>query len=181
MTTSHCYYPPIYICQKYLKLCIDFKQGRINTLKMAENLHIKGNKFCLNHLKQKVKFYCEDCKQKICNTCVCTTHKGHNLTEIKLLAQQKYNKLQDLNNDIQKNKIPRVRNTLQAADKNVKKIKEGINANIKAAVKQGENLKELIDISTAETISELEEIKTNITKQLDKFKVDSDTVSDKTI
>ena len=143
---------------------------------MAENLNFKGNKFCLNHLTEKVKFVCEDCKQKICNTCVSTTHKGHNLIGIKLLAQQKYEKLQDLNTDIQKNKIPRVRSKLQAAEQSVNKIKQGINTNINTAVTQGEHLKELIDISTAETVSELEAVKAKITQQLDQFEADSEAV-----
>ena len=51
---------------------------------MAENFDFKGNKFCLNHIKEKVKFMCEDCKQKACNTCVSSTHKGHNLIGIGL-------------------------------------------------------------------------------------------------
>ena len=143
---------------------------------MAENQNCKGNKFCLNHLKENVNFLCEDCKQKICNTCVSTTHKGHNLIDIKLLAQQKYSKLQDLNTDIHKNKIPRVRSKLQAAEQSVKKIKQGINSNITAAETQGEHLKGLIDKFTVETVSELEAIKTKITKQLDQFRADSENV-----
>ena len=119
---------------------------------------------------------CKDCKQKACNTCVSSTHKGHDLIGIKLIVQEKYNKLQDLNNDIQKNKIPRVRNTLQAAQQKVGKVKQGIHANIKTVVKHGDYLKELIDISTAETVSELEEIEIKITKELDQFQADSETV-----
>ena len=116
---------------------------------MAENLNFKGNKFCVNHLEEEVKFLCDDCKQKVCDICVRSTHKEHKLTLITLLVQEKYSKLQDLNNEIQENEIPRVRNTLQAAEQSVKKIKQGIHANIKAVVKQADYLKELIDISTS--------------------------------
>ena len=142
---------------------------------MAENLNLKGNKFCLNHMKEKIKFLCEDCKQKICITCASTLHKGHNLIGIKLLAQQKLNKMQDLNNDIQKNKIPRVKNTLQAAEQSVEKMYHEINVNIKTVVTQGEHLKELVDKSTAKTVFELEFIKIKIIKQLIQFKADSET------
>ena len=119
---------------------------------------------------------CVDWKQKLCNICIRPTHKGHQLTPIKLLVQEKYSKLQDLNNDVQKNKIPRVRNTLQATEQSVKKIKQGIYANIKATVNLGDYLKELIDISTSETVSELEEVERKINKQLDQFKADSEAV-----
>ena len=143
---------------------------------MAENVNFQGNTFCLNHLTEEVKFICEGCKEKACETCISTTHRGHNLIAIKLIVQEKVNKLEESNNDIQKNRIPQIRSKLQVAKESVEKIKKDIQTHIKNAIKQGEFLKELIDVSTSETVSEMENIEKQIEKKLDTFESDSENI-----
>ena len=128
---------------------------------MADNLDFIGNKWCINHINEKVILMCEDCKKKACITCVSTTHKGHNLIGIKLLVQEKYNKLQDLKDEIKEIRIHEVRKRLLAAEQHVKKLKCGIQDSIQSAVKQGEYLKELVKIYTAATVYDLKEIEQN--------------------
>ena len=58
-----------------------------------------------------------------------------------------------------------MKSTLQAAEQSVKKAKQEIDENIKTVINQGEHLKELIDTGIAETVSDLEGVKTKITQQ----------------
>ena len=141
---------------------------------MAENLHARGNKFCFNHLKEEVKFICEDCNEKACDSCVSSIHKGHNLIGIKLIVQDKYKQLQDRITEIQESKIPRIKKIFLTAESKVKKITNGIRTNIKNAEDHGQYLKELIDKSTSEIVSELKELEQKITYQLDMFKSECD-------
>ena len=143
---------------------------------MAENVNARGNKFCLNHLKEAVKFICEDCNEKACDSCVSTRHKGHNLIGIKLVVQEKYKHLQDLTTDIQESKIPRIQKIFKAAENSVKRVTDGIRTNIETAEEHGQYLKGLIDKSTAEKISELKDIEQQITNQLDTFKSECDDI-----
>lgn len=143
---------------------------------MADNINFVGNKFCLNHLKEEVQFMCENCKEKACNTCVSTIHKGHNLIGINLIVQEKYNRLQDINTDIREIKIPRIRGKLQAAETKVKDTLKKIRSNIETVEEHGQHLKERIDKSTGEIVSELIDLEQKITNQLDEFKYDSESV-----
>ena len=143
---------------------------------MAESCDFRGNRFCLNHLNEEVKFLCEDCKQKACISCVSTTHKGHNLHGMKLVVQEKYKNLQELTAAIQETKIPRIRKSYQAAQESVKKLTDTIRTNILTAKEHGNYLKEHIDKSTAETVSELKALELNITSQLNTFQSECDSI-----
>lgn len=144
---------------------------------MAGEISFKGHKSCQNHFNEEVKFMCENCTEKACDSCVSTTHRGHNLIAIKDIAQEKYNKLQDLNNDIWTTVLPRIKIRYKTAQISVKKITDGIRLNIKSVKGHGQHLKELIEKSTTETVSELEDLEKETTKQLDRFKEDTETVT----
>ena len=90
--------------------------------------------------------------------------------------QEKYNKLQGLSNDIRENNIPRVKNKLQSAQQSATRFKQDIQSHIKTVLQQSEYLKELIERSTSETVSQLEDVEKEITKQHNQFKSDSETV-----
>ena len=142
----------------------------------AKNCNFRGNLFCLDHLNEEVKFMCEDCKQKACDWCISTTHKGHNLIGMKLIVQDKYQRIQELSADIRESKIPRIKKSYQAAEESVKKISDEIHTCIKTAETHGNYLKELIDKYTVETVSGLKNIEVKITTQLDTFKSECDSL-----
>ena len=154
-----------------------FRYRKFNVFKMAKNLNVRGNKFCFNLLKEEVRFMCEDCNEKACDSCVSSKHKGHNLVGIKQLVREKFKKIHDWNTVIRETRIPKIKKELQAVTINVKKKTDGIRKSIKNAEEHGTYLKKMIDESTAETVNELKDLETKITNKLDSFKSECDDVT----
>ena len=142
----------------------------------GRNIRQKGQKHCGDHPGEELLFVCVDCKDKplVCKIDISTTHSGHKFVAISLLVQEKYNSLQDLSTDTRDIKIPKVKSKLQAADATVKEITSKIQTQIQNVEDHGEYLKELINISTAETVSELKKISLKITKEFKKLESESD-------
>ena len=147
----------------------------------GRNARPKGHKYCGDHQNEELLFVCVDCKDKplVCKIGISTTHRGHEFIAISLLVQEKYNALQDLSINVRDIKIPEVKRKVKAADDTVKEIKLGIQTQIQKVEAHGEYLKELISISTTETVSELNKLSLKITKEFKKFKSDSDDIIQK--
>ena len=138
------------------------------------NIRVKGNKLCLDHPKEELLLLCKDCNEKlVCMNCISTTHSGHNVVAIHLLEQGKFNHLQDLNTETRETKIPRISKNVEIANSNVKELQQIIQIEIKKVEDHGEYLKELVNKSTAETVSDLKEIERKILEQFKKFKLES--------
>ena len=70
---------------------------------------LKGNKFCVDHLKEEIQLVCRDCNETlVCLHCISTTHIGHTFVAISLLVQEKFNYLQDLVTSTEKTRIPKL-------------------------------------------------------------------------
>ena len=144
------------------------------------NFRNKGVKLCIDHPKEELLLVCKDCDETlVCINCISTKHCGHKVVAIQLLVQEKFNFLQDLNTETKETKIPRLSKIVKDAEITVKELQQGIQLHIKEAEDHGEYLKELIDESTAETVSELKQIKKKILKEFDKFKSESANVIEK--
>ena len=138
------------------------------------NYREKGKTKCDDHLNEDLTFACTDCNEiLICNTCVSTTHLGHKVVALHLVVQTKFTKLQDLNTDISESRIPHIRSKIALADEKIQKIHKDLDINIRRAEKHGEYMKKLIDSSTSEIVSELNKNASEITEQLDRFKLES--------
>ena len=137
------------------------------------NFRLKGNKLCIDHANDELLFMCKDCDETlVCSTCISTSHIGHKVIAIRIILQEKFNKLQDLNTAIQDIKIPHMQRKIETTENEVKEAKKGIRVLKKNVIDHGLYLKELIDISTSETVSELEDTENKITKEFDQFKLD---------
>ena len=138
------------------------------------NFRLKGKKFCINHPKEELQLVCRNCNETlVCLYCVSSEHSGHTFIAIRLLVQEKFNYLQNLETETKDTKIPKLLKRVEDAETTVKELQQGIQHSIKKAEDHGKYLKELIDETTAETVSELKEIEKKILKQFEAFKFDN--------
>ena len=139
------------------------------------NFRQRGNKLCIDHVNDELQFVCKDCNETlVCSACISTTHSGHKVVAIRLIVQEKFNRLQDLNTAIQDTKIPQILKKIETAENETKEAKQGIRFLKKNVIDHGNYLKELIEISTTETVSELSDIENKITRDFEQFKRDSE-------
>ena len=59
---------------------------------------------------------CEDCDIPICKSCISTLHQRHLIKAIEIVAQDKFNFIQDFDNRIKSETIPKINDGLQTAD-----------------------------------------------------------------
>lgn len=82
-----------YNCMTAHNLIRTFKEHRVLALKDFQDQDIakflKRPAFCQkkHHEREELKFFCEDCKVPVCNTCVVTLHEGHS----KILLEESEN------------------------------------------------------------------------------------------
>ena len=119
----------------------------------------KGDKFCPKHPKKELTFSCDDCADTpVCSLCITTDHKGHKFTDLDSLAQAKYNFIQDFNNEIKTQIIPKIENNLQHADVSMGTFEQSIAVDIDRVEGQRNYLKKKIDSVADKNISDLKDI-----------------------
>ena len=146
--------------------------------KLSTEVHVnvrgKGHKLCIEHPKEEMVLVCKDCNDTlVCLHCVSTTHIGHQLIAVNLLVQDHLNFLQDWNIDTEETNIPRLSKRVDDAEVTIKEFQQGIQIHIGKVKDHGEYLKEIVEKSTNETVSELKDMEEKILQQFDKFKSDS--------
>ena len=90
----------------------------------SSNFREKGDKICVSHPKEECSFMCEDCDIPICKSCISTLHHGHRIKSIEIVAQDKFNFIQDFDNRIKSETIPKINDGVQAADDVVHDMKK---------------------------------------------------------
>ena len=139
------------------------------------NFRMKGEKFCVDHPNEQLLLVCKDCQEKlVCMSCISTTHSRHEVVAIHLLKEEKFKYLLDFRTEAKETKIPRISERVQEADSVVKHSIQGIQQQITKVEDRGKYLKELIDETTAKTVSELKKIEMKILKEFETFKSDSE-------
>ena len=112
---------------------------------MASSVRTKGCKFCPKHPTKELLLVCKQCNNEpVCLTCLSTSHIGHNVVDLDIVAQEKYNYIQEINNKIEKENIPTIRTNLQIAEEKVRKVEQDILANIECIKEHHQNLRDLL-------------------------------------
>ena len=142
---------------------------------MALNYEIqKGNKFCMDHLKDEITFMCTTCGIPLCNECIASNlHKGHEFESIKKHAQGKYTKLQDFKTKAQSKIVPDINQKVKSADRDFDEVEEIIEFRIENAKHQGTYLKELIDDQVSSTEAEFKDLLDTYRGQHTKYKFET--------
>ena len=93
----------------------------------SSNVREKGNKLCVPfHPKEECTFLCEDCDIPVCDVCISTDHKRHSVISLKIAVEGKYNFIQDFDNNVRSEKIPRIKTEVKSAECSVQEMKRKI-------------------------------------------------------
>ena len=118
---------------------------------------LKRPAFCgkPGHDKKKLKYFCQDCTEPICNSCVVTIHDGH----FKILLEEAVNEMKAEANamiESQKEKARQMRNQIFQIDHNCANI-QGKVADVKRSVQTFvDNIFAVIETKKQEIINEVE-------------------------
>ena len=137
------------------------KEHRVLALKDFEDQDIenvlKRPVFCRRpgHEKKQLEFFCKNCEDTICSSCVATTHDGH----VKILLEEAANerKLEVMSAiEFRKAKAQAMRNNMSKLDENCDKI-EAQAANVKRSAQQfAESMIAIIEAKKQEIFNEVE-------------------------
>ena len=85
---------------------------------------------------------CDDCTDTpVCNTCISTTHKGHNCTELEIAAEKIFPDLLEYKSQTTCETIPAIKKKVQAVVDQVTKVERFLQQGIKNAEKRDSFLK----------------------------------------
>jgi len=118
---------------------------------------LKRPAFCgkPGHDSKKLKFFCNDCAEPICNSCVATIHDGH----VKILLEEAANERKAEAKSViesQKERAQQMRNKIFQIDQNCATIQER-SVNVKRSVEQfADNIFAVIEAKKQEIIHEVE-------------------------
>ena len=137
------------------------KEHRVLALKDFQDQDIedvlKRPAFCgkPGHDRRKLKFFCNDCAEPICNSCVATIHDGR----VKILLEEAANERKAEAMSViesQKEMAQQMRDKIFQIDQNCAKIQEKI-ANVNKSVQQfADNIFAVIEAKKQEIINEVE-------------------------
>ena len=134
------------------------------------NIRPKGQTLCWKHNKEELTFVCYDCEEiLVCNKCISTEHRRHDVVAINILVEDVFPKLQDQNKEITEKRVPKIKSNVEDVGFKVKRIQNELEIHTQNAVDRGEYLKCLIDTSTSQIVCELREHATKIITQFDDF------------
>ena len=137
------------------------KDHRVLALKDFQDQDIedvlKQPAFCgkPGHDRKKLKFFCKNCEEPICNSCVATIHDGH----VKILLEEAVNDRKAEAKSViasQRKMALQMRNEIFQIDQNCAAIQERV-ANVKRSVQQfADNIFAVIEVKKQEIIHEVE-------------------------
>jgi len=107
------------------------------------------------HEKKELEFYCRNCEEPICNSCVATIHDGHIKTLLEEAANERKAQAKSVI-EFQKEKAQRIRNKIFQVDQSCAKIQEEI-ANVKRSAQQfADNAMAVIEAKREEIFNAVE-------------------------
>ena len=137
------------------------KEHRVLALKDFEDQDIenvlKRPAFCRRpgHEKKELEFFCKNCEDTICSSCVATTHDGH----VKILLEEAANerKLEVMSAiESRKEKAKKMRNNISKLDESCDKIEVKV-TNVKRSAQQfAESMIAIIEAKKQEIFNEVE-------------------------
>ncbi|XP_069122422.1 uncharacterized protein [Argopecten irradians] len=132
-------------------------------------VHTPGQTTCVHHRQVTLDWYCETDGDIICAKCVSSTHKGNNCIQLSETIPQHKQKIQDFVKHIERNKVIHIEKEIDCARESLRKQTSHFESVSKEVQKQGEKLKEEIDILTAQHLSRLKHLEEENTKLLKSY------------
>ncbi|XP_033760574.1 uncharacterized protein LOC117342507 [Pecten maximus] len=133
-------------------------------------LRMRGQTNCIQHSEKQLDFYCEQCDEVICPTCVSTTHNGHRICELSLISTKKKPYIQNFIDRTEKNELVQIRRYITSTDKLLQdndNIFEDLSCQLKL---QTEKLKQDLEKLTGKTLSLYQKMKEDNARIIQMYK-----------
>ena len=140
---------------------------------MAEVLRNKGSLFCVQHPKNKLIVFCDQCNILICSKCMLGKHSGHQGTEIEDIAEDKFKNIDDFITKTESQTIPDLKQNFCQVEAQVNASVKVLQSGVEEAYEREKHLIELVKNNTKETITQLKSEIKSINQQFSQFKTDS--------
>ena len=162
--SSYCFQCCVFWCEECItghNIIRANKEHRVLALKDFQDQDIedvlKRPAFCSKpgHEKKELEFFCKNCEEPICNSCVATIHDGH----VKILLEEAANERKAEVKAVvesQKEKAQKMRGKIAKLDQNSTKIQAQV-ANVKTSVQQCvDDMMAVIEAKKQEIFNEVE-------------------------
>ena len=156
---SYCFQCCIFYCEQCLighNMIRMFKDHRVLAVKEFQDKDyedvLKRPVFCSEprHEKEEVRFFCENCKLAVCQTCVTLQHSGHALKHIEDEAERRKTEMKNIVETQRQNLLAK-KNTVKQLDEDYAKL-----------MQQGEDLKRNVQKFADDLFAVIEARKQNI-------------------
>ena len=156
---SYCFRCCMFYCEQCLighNMIRTFKDHRVLAVKEFQDKDyedvLKRPAFCSEprHEKEEVRFFCENCKLAVCQTCVTLHHSGHALKHIEDEAERRKTEMKNIVETQRQNLLAK-KNTVKQLDEDYAKL-----------IQQGEDLKGNVQKFADDLFAVIEERKQNI-------------------
>ncbi|XP_060065681.1 uncharacterized protein LOC132546007 [Ylistrum balloti] len=124
----------------------------------------EGRTMCGHHRRTTLNFFCEKCSEVICANCISTLHKGHDIVQLSEVTQGNKNKIKTFINEMEKKDLIQIQSEIESVQGDLKKYLHHFESVEKEVEDQGKRLKQDVDISIAQTLSELKHFRDENTK-----------------
>ena len=156
---SYCFQCCMFYCEQCLighNMIRTFKDHRVLAVKEFQDKDyedvLKRPAFCSEprHEKEEVRFFCENCKLAVCQTCVTLQHSGHTLKHIEDEAERRKTEMKNIVETQRQNLVAK-KNTVKQLDEDYAKL-----------IQQGEDLKRNVQKFADDLFAVIEARKQNI-------------------
>ncbi|XP_021372796.1 uncharacterized protein LOC110462881 [Mizuhopecten yessoensis] len=135
-------------------------------------LRIKGQTTCIHHRGRQLDLYCEKCQELVCLKCLSSIHKTHPVCELSEISPQKEPDIKNFIDRTEKNDLVQIGKYINSTDTLLKdntSTFEKLSQKIKL---QTDQLKQELDMLTAQTLSLYYKMEEDNTKLIKKYKQD---------
>ncbi|XP_033756985.1 tripartite motif-containing protein 3-like [Pecten maximus] len=130
----------------------------------------KGQGTCIHHVGKAVEFICEKCNELACKKCVGSRHRGHELTELSEIAEQKKSEMITFIKEIENIKLPHINENKDSIDKEIAETSDYFDKMETTVQERGVKLKNEIDESIKRSTSLCQKMKAENVQRLTDYK-----------
>ncbi|XP_021348166.1 uncharacterized protein LOC110447069 [Mizuhopecten yessoensis] len=125
---------------------------------------------CVHHKVETLDWFCETCDDVICAKCVSTSHKGHDNILLSEVTPDNKRKIKSFINETEQKELIEIQLKISLTQHSLDKHLNHFESVSEEVKKQGEKLKEDIDVLIAETLAQVKHLEEENTKLLTSYK-----------
>ncbi|XP_033741883.1 uncharacterized protein LOC117328460 [Pecten maximus] len=138
-------------------------------------IRVKGNVSCANHHGTEVSLCCRQCSELACIRCIASVHDGHVLDSLSEVIATKKGNIQSFIVRTEQNDVINLKTEVGSIAQKLEENESKFQLHQNELEKQGNQLKDAIDIIIKKSISSCTELKRENEKRLNKYKNDLET------